>query len=226
MSQMQMIQSLGEAMAWFKREINWGVAPGELRHLSGRIGELYVAMLTNGRMALATNQKGYDVVGANNEHISVKTTTMQGSAGHVSFNQNTLEDVHRVVVLRIDADEDEIKVLLDAPIEEARKLMTPSSSATLVISLSKISGKPKVRGVVKSVISATFENYVVREMENGSIEVSKNGQDCDVAKPELRVIAQRLGMSIENSNGNAFNTRELGSSIIKRLLSVTANSVG
>lgn len=44
LTQMQLIQSLGEAMAWFEKELTWGVPEQELRHLSGRIGELYVAM--------------------------------------------------------------------------------------------------------------------------------------------------------------------------------------
>jgi len=45
LTQMQIIQSLGEAMAWFERELNWGVEPTELRHLCGRIGELYAALI-------------------------------------------------------------------------------------------------------------------------------------------------------------------------------------
>lgn len=40
LTQMQIIQSLGEAMAWFERELQWGVPATELRHLCGRIGEL------------------------------------------------------------------------------------------------------------------------------------------------------------------------------------------
>ena len=40
LTQMQIIRSLGEAMAWFERELQWGVPATELRHLSGRIGEL------------------------------------------------------------------------------------------------------------------------------------------------------------------------------------------
>lgn len=33
LTQMQLIQSLGEAMAWLERELQWGVPPTELRHL-------------------------------------------------------------------------------------------------------------------------------------------------------------------------------------------------
>jgi hypothetical protein len=48
LTQIQIIQSLGEAMTWLERELNWGNPVTELRHLIGRIGELYIAMLTNG----------------------------------------------------------------------------------------------------------------------------------------------------------------------------------
>lgn len=62
LSQIQVIRSLGQALDWFEKEIEWGVPPGELNHLTGRIGELYAAMVTRGQMALATNQRGYDIV--------------------------------------------------------------------------------------------------------------------------------------------------------------------
>ena len=51
LTQMQLIQSLGEAMTWFERELSWGVPPTALPHLCGRIGELYAALITNGQMA-------------------------------------------------------------------------------------------------------------------------------------------------------------------------------
>ena len=34
----------------------------ELRHLTGRIGELYVAMMTLGQLADSVNQRGYEIV--------------------------------------------------------------------------------------------------------------------------------------------------------------------
>src|SRR6218665_3050245 len=64
LTQVQIIQSLAEALSWFEKEISWGVSLGELRHLTGRIGELYAAMITRGQMTLDTNQRGYDVVSA------------------------------------------------------------------------------------------------------------------------------------------------------------------
>ncbi len=98
LTQVQIIQSLAEALSWMEKELSWGVALGELNHLTGRIGELYAAMITRGQMALATNQQGYDVVSAANERISVKCVT---SSAQVNFNQNTFHLVDRIIVLRI-----------------------------------------------------------------------------------------------------------------------------
>jgi hypothetical protein len=104
LSQTQIIRSLADALAWYEKELEWGVAPGELNHLTGRIGELYAAMITRGQMALKTNERGYDVVSADNERISVKTIT---STTSVRFNANTFHLVDRVMVLRINGERDE-----------------------------------------------------------------------------------------------------------------------
>ena len=113
LTQIQIIQSLGEARSWFERELGWGVPVGELCHLTGRIGELYAALITNGQMATHVNEKGYDVVAESGERVSVKTTGMLGSSGQVSFNSNTLAVVDRVIVLRINTEEMQIETLLN-----------------------------------------------------------------------------------------------------------------
>lgn len=100
LTQMQIIQSPGEAMAWFERELMWGVPTRELRHLCGRIGVLYTALITNGQMATEVNQQGYDVVSGNGERISVKTTAMMGCSGQISFNCSTLDKVDRIIILQ------------------------------------------------------------------------------------------------------------------------------
>jgi hypothetical protein len=120
LTQMQLIQSLGEAMAWFEKERSSGVPPQELRHLCGRIGELYAAMITNGQMANKINQKGYDVVSGIGEHISVKTTTMSNGSGHVSFNANTIAHVDRIMILQVNYEEMQIEILFDDSLAEAR----------------------------------------------------------------------------------------------------------
>ena len=114
LSQVQVIRSLAEALAWFEKELDWGVDPAELRHLTGRIGELYTAMITRGQMALAVNQRGYDVVAANGQHVSVKTVT---SSGHVTFRKSTIGYADRIIILRINIDEGEVSIeeIADGP---------------------------------------------------------------------------------------------------------------
>ena len=144
--QMQIIQSLGEAMSWFERELNWGVPPTELRHLSGRIGELYAALITNGQMATDVNQHGYDVVSALGDKISVKTTAIMGSNGHISFNPNTLDKVDRIIILRINTEEMQIETLLNETKENTKGFMSKiSANGKVSISLSKLSQKIKER---------------------------------------------------------------------------------
>ncbi len=212
-TQMQLIQSLGEAMAWFERELNWGVPEQELRHLSGRIGELYAAVITNGQMALAVNQRGYDVVSSTGERISVKTIT---SSSHVSLNAKTLTDVDRLIVLKINTEEMQVETLLDATIAEALTYATDANASDrLIISLSRLQKKAQPKNDIAQAQSVVIGDYTVSELENGTIEVSQNGKLMLPAKPVLRQLAQAANISLLNSNGNPLNTRQLGSLLIK-----------
>ena len=207
-------------MSWLERVISWGANPAELTHLMGRIGELYVAMYTNGNMTDNVNEKGYDVVTKDNERISVKTTSRTSGQGHVSFNPNTLQFVDRVIILRFNAEEMELEILLDKSIEEAKTLMTANSNGKLSISMSKIY-KPykKVRNdsEIAVIKHAVYRDYEIRELESGAIEVYDNGDKLPVVKPVLRDIAGEILVPIFNSKGNPFNTRQLGTLIIKSL---------
>ncbi|WP_233269048.1 hypothetical protein [Paraglaciecola sp. L1A13] len=214
---MQIIQSLGEAMNWFERELSWGVPPTELRHLCGRIGELYAALISNGQMATEVNQRGYDVVSAEGERISVKTTAMMGNKGHVTFNANTLEFVDRVIILRVNTDEMQVETLLDTSTAEMIELLGNERNTKRMLSLSKLSGRPKNRVEIKSVKEVTFQGYLIRELETGTIEIDLNGEQISPVKPKLRNLAKILNVSLLNSNGNLFNTRQLGSLIIKTI---------
>ncbi len=221
LTQMQIIQSLGDSMAWFERELQWGVPPTELRHLIGRIGELYAALITNGQMATEVNQKGYDVVGDDGERISVKTTAMMSGNGHISFNPSTLKEVDRVIVLRVNTEEMQIEVLLDSTVSEAGELMsseTPQGKKT--ISLSKlVRPRRQPRSDLKEVKSAERGKWKVRELENGTIEVYVDGESVSSAIAELRLLAEVLNLSVLNANGNPYNTRQLGSLVIKAIKS-------
>jgi len=217
LTQMQIIQSLGEAMGWFEREINWGVPATELRHLCGRLGELYAALITNGQMATEINQKGYDVVSGDGERVSVKTTAMLGSNGHVSFNSRSLEFVDRIIVLRINTEEMQIETLLNEPVSVARLLMRPGQNGKLQVSLSKLVRNPVPPGPLKTVRVAQIGEFVIREIESGTIELEKGGVRINPVKPTLRELAQLLHISPLNANGNALNTRQLGTQIIRTI---------
>jgi len=218
LTQMQVIQSLGEAMAWFERELNWGVPATELRHLSGRIGELYAALITNGQMATSVNQHGYDVVSADGERISVKTTARMESSGQISFNPNTLELADRIIILRINTEEMQIETLLDELTANALKLTGERANKDkLIIPMSKLVGKSKTRLNIPTVTSANFDDYGINELENGSIEITQNGNLISPVKPVLREIANKLNLPTVNGNGNNYNTRQLGSLVIKSI---------
>lgn len=216
LSQTQIIRSLGEALAWFEKELSWGTPIAELRHLTGRIGELYVAMVTRGQMALSVNQVGYDVVSAEGEKISVKTFT---SSNHITFNLNTLSHVNRVIVLQIILDESEpsIRELLDCTTAELlARLSGGNKLSTAHLILPDAERKVSLADL-KVVSSAIWADYTVVQLENGTIQVRVGPDLLAQAKPALREIAKSIGVDILNTMGNAKNTRSLGSDIIRAI---------
>lgn len=217
MTQMQIIQSLGESMTWLEKELNWDTPATELRHLIGRIGELYTALICNGQMAAHVNQAGYDVVSQYGERISVKTTAQNGASGHIAFNTKTLEHVDRVIIHRVNTDEMQIDTLFDGCIDEAKQLMTETSGKS-VIALSKLMQKPRQERTAIKVRESHWADYVIIELENGTIEITQNNKQVIPVLPKLKEIAIELGISTLNSNGNPYNTRQLGSLLIKSLV--------
>ena len=220
LTQMQIIQSLGEAMSWFERELEWGVEPTELRHLSGRIGELYSALITNGQMAIEVNQKGYDVVSSTGEKISVKTTAKMDSNGHILFNPSTLGEVDRIIILKINTEEMQIEILFNEIVSEAQKLMTqPNANGKVSIALSKLVKKQKERTNIATIKTVNINEYTIQELENGTIEILKDNKLATPTKPILRIFASKFNINLLNNNGNKRNTRQLGSLIIKAIQS-------
>jgi len=215
LSQTQIIRSLGEALTWFEKELDWGVAPPELNHLTGRIGKLYAAMITRGQMALAVNQRGYDVVSGDGERISVKTVT---TSVHVGFNRNTLALVDRIMVLRINVDYDDgpmIEPLLDIQRAEFNQRLRTLSTGAVDFPIP--SRRPPLRPLdaQQSEAMAMIDGYRVEQFESGTISVSYDGQCLATAKPMLRVLASRLAVDLLNGAGRPRNTRQLGAAIIK-----------
>ena len=216
LTQTQVIQSLAEALAWFEKELGWGVSPADLNHLTGRIGELYAAMITRGQMALETNQRGYDVISAENERISVKTVT---SSVHVSFNQNTFDLVDRVMVFRVNVDDEDgvsVETLLDCSAKEFLEKYGKSNGKHVFGTHGE---KRPLQSLDNLAISneATFGDYLVRQYENGTVQVLKSDELQQMAKPHLREIAAEISVDLLNSNSKAKNTRQLGADIIKVL---------
>lgn len=216
LNQMQTIQSLGNNLAILQQEVDvFGVAATETRHLVGRIGELYACVITNGQMAPNTNEKGYDVISGLGERISVKTTATTTTSGGALFNLKTLHLVDRIMIMRIDEDL-EIQVLLDASIEEAKKLM---HNGTIAYSKLFGSGRNNINlDKIPVVHKINYGGYDIIEYENGSVTVSQGGNMISPAKPILRKLATLLNISILNINGNQHNTRTLGSLIVKSVI--------
>jgi hypothetical protein len=217
LSQVQIIQSLAEALSWFEKEISWGVSPSELGHLTGRIGELYVAMITRGQMALNTNQHGYDVIAATNERISVKTIT---TSSHVSFSDSTFHHVDRVMVLRVNVDEDKglsVEEVLDEIAENIRPRLRPQGGK-LILPISK--GQAERRRVedLEIVARVPYENWEIIRYESGVIRIQSHGEDQKLnVRMFLREIAAKIGVDIANSKGNLKNTQSLGADLIRAL---------
>lgn len=221
---MQLIQSLGEAMTWFERELQWGVPATELRHLCGRIGELYAALITNGQMAVGVNQRGYDVVSALGERVSVKTTAQGEGAGHVSFNPRSLAEVDRIIVLRMNTDEMQIETLFDGAVAEAVALMTAESGGKRSLPLGRLRRKARPRSEIATASEVCHGRWRLRELESGTIEVECDGTPQVPVLPALRQLAAELNVSVLNAGGNAFNTRQLGSALIRAVVALQAAS--
>ncbi|MGH0251511.1 DUF6998 domain-containing protein [Sinorhizobium meliloti] len=217
LNQFQIIKSLGEALSWFERELSWGVPAAELNHLTGRIGELYTAMFTYGQMATEVNQRGYDVVSAAGERISVKTIT---SSNQVGFNHNTFEYVDRVVVLRINTEDMAIEILLDKPAIDARAIMREDKAGKLIFPIYRTAAQADDVSVADLLVTkeAQYKGYIIKQYENGTVHVEKDGVVQQRALPILRQFAAELQVDPLNSTGSPKNTRYLGDQIIRKII--------
>jgi hypothetical protein len=218
LTQVQIIQSLAEALVWFEKELGWGVAPAQLSHLTGRIGELYAAMITRGQMALETNQRGYDVVASSNERISVKTIT---SSAQVSFNASTFELVDRVMILRVNVDDElgvSVEELLDEPAETAKDKMRFTGDK-FVYSVAQGAQREK-RPVedLRVTASAKYSDFEIVRYESGAVRILRGGVVQPVVIKELlRPIATEVRVNLLNSKGETKTTQALGADVIRAL---------
>lgn len=235
LNQFDIIKSLGESIAWFEKELSWGMPIAELRHLTGRIGELYVAMMTLGQLADSVNQKGYDVVSSTGQRISVKTVT---TATHVDFNLKTIGLVDRIIVLRINPSDLCIEVVYDLNMEQFQfkareyngKYILGISNKNLLITSDvdiglnvPIETHIQLEETIKDdhelliINNIFYDGYEIKQYENAKVEVYKNGEKQPSAKEILRKIALPLNVSLDNSVGNPKNTQQLGDHVIKAI---------
>jgi hypothetical protein len=63
----------------------------------------------------------------------------------------------------------------------------------------------------------SYGDYVLRQRENGTIEVEHEGALVQPALPTLRELAQNLNLSLLNGRGNEQNTRQLGAQVMKAI---------
>ncbi|MUO78227.1 hypothetical protein GOZ78_09250 [Agrobacterium vitis] len=221
LTQVQIIQSLAEALAWFEKEVNWGVSPGELRHLTARIGELYAAMITRGQMALAVNQHGYDVISASNERISVKTAT---TSSHVDFSKSTFHHVDRVMVFRINVDDERgvsVEEVLDCPAAELESLASLNGNR-LVYPISRRQREQRPVEALEVTDRAFHNDIEILRYESGAIRVHRDGLPQKiVVKDLLRSIAKEVGVDLLNSKGGLKNTQTLGADVIRAINALT-----
>lgn len=63
----------------------------------------------------------------------------------------------------------------------------------------------------------SYDGYLIRQRQNGSIEMESNGESVQPVKPILRELASRLNVPTRNENGNDMNTRQLGARIIRAI---------
>lgn len=217
LTQVQIIQSLAEALSWFEKELSWGVSPGELNHLTGRIGELYAAMITRGQMALDTNQRGYDVVSAENERISVKTVT---SSSSVTINPNTFDQIDRIMILRLNIDDEKgisVEEVVNSPAGEVAAFFQ-SRGNSFNYPIPRKSREIRPLHDLKIISKAPYADIDIVQFENGAIRICQDNKLLPVVvKEKLRPIAVELGIDLLNGKGGMKNTQQLGSDIIRAL---------
>lgn len=120
-------------------------------------------------------------------------------------------------MLRLVVEENEVSIeeLLDCSAAEALVQMREAPGRLVY------SPGGKTRGRDLSDLRVTAEgvhgDITVKQLENGTILVERNGVPESPAKPALRTIAKEIGVDVLNANGNPKNTRALGADILTAL---------
>jgi hypothetical protein len=212
LTQSATIHMLSSRLAAYEADLERGAKAELLRAEVGLIGELYVAVMTNGQLADQNNQPGYDVVSETGERISVKTT--QRESANVTFNASTFNKVDRVVVIRVENTDEQgvvIRTVYDDAGDEMRARLGPSLRF-----YEGTTREPRDLSKMSVAFSAEFEGYRIVQLENASILVyAPSGEPVSVVRPVLQKLAARLDVPIVNGTGTLKNTRQLGDHVIK-----------
>jgi len=140
-------------------------------------------------------------------------------------NPNSFDVVDRVMVFRINIDEDQgvsVEPLLDCSAVDFEEKFK-KSSGKLIFDTNQTGRKEMPIGRLAITDKAEYQKYRIVQYENGTIKVLINGQVQDVTLPELRKIATILGVDKLNGVGNDKNTRTLGADIISKIHSMNGS---
>ncbi|CUW97581.1 conserved hypothetical protein [Agrobacterium fabacearum S56] len=168
-------------------------------------------------------RQGYDVLSASNERISVETITR---STHVDFNLNTFHHVDRVIVVRVNVDDDKgisVEELLNEPVGDARQLMR-GQGGKLVYPIKRGTREERTVESLEIAGKASYSDFEIVKYENGAIRIFRHGEPQQVVfKETLRSVAAEIGVDLFNSKGGLKNTQQLGADVI-RTLNATSDS--
>lgn len=98
---------------------------------------------------------------------------------------------------------------------EVRAHQTELDAQPLEFSPTLAVKKSKLKSETRTAKEVHFGGFLLRELESGSIEVEREGAPISPVYPVLKDLAGLLNLSSLNSNGNQFNTRQLGNLLIR-----------
>ncbi len=217
-SQIEQIRSLDEAMQWFERELQWGVPVSELAHLVGRIGNLYVAVHSNGQLAVGHTQLGYDVVSGTGERFSVSAIAGTKIKGEINFTRSRLERVDRVATVFFNTDEMDVQILLDVPVNELEGYVSVQGDK-IILPVEQLIPIKKGRTEITVLREVKYKDYMLFELENGDIKIELYGEPVSNMRNALLKIAQEIGVPIQRGMGRVNNSRVVGTMVIDTILS-------
>lgn len=117
----EMRELLALHVALLKKSVAYGESLQELRANTSIIGEYSTTLLLGGERAIAINQRGWDVLGADGLRYAVKTYTSRTRT--MKFKASTLDLADRSLIYRLSVVDEKIQLtLMGMPTVEEIKL--------------------------------------------------------------------------------------------------------